>query len=236
MQEQTAVITGGTGNLGSVVTRRFLEEGAAVLVPWRSEGGWHKLRDGLPEDLNERLTGFQADLTDEDQVQDVMHAAAEQSGSIYALLNLAGAFAFGSNVWETDLETWTRMMEVNLRTAFLCCKHALPAMLERGAGRIVNVSSKAAVDVQAGAAAYAVAKSGILTLTRAMREELKGTGVSVYALMPAIIDTPTTRRIMPEGDHNRWVSPERIADVLLALCGDRMEAAGGTVVRVFGRL
>ncbi len=234
LQGRVAVVTGGTGNVGSVVTRRLLQQGAAVVVPWRGEEGWRELREGLPGELAGRLIGVRADLTEEDQVRELMRTALDQSGSVHALLNLAGGFAFGANVWETDLETWTRMMAVNLHSAFLCCKHALPAMRERGEGRIVNVSSKAAVDIQPGAAAYAVAKGGILTLTRALREELKGTGVSVYALMPSIIDTPATRRLMPDADHQRWVPPERVADVLLALCSEEMAPASGSVVRVFG--
>jgi NAD(P)-dependent dehydrogenase (short-subunit alcohol dehydrogenase family) len=109
-------------------------------------------------------------------------------------------------------------------------------MRESGTGRIVNVSSKAAVDIQPGAAAYAVSKAGVVTLTRALREELKGTDITVNAIMPGIIDTPVTRELMPDADRSTWVSPQSVADVLVALCGEGLSAASGSVLRLFGGL
>ena len=233
---QVAVITGGTGHLGSVVTLRFLDGGAMVAVPWRHEDGWRELEGRLSEEQRERCLGVRADLTDEEQVRELMGAAAERFGALDILLNLAGAYAFGRKLWETDAATWERMMAVNLRTAFLCSKHALPAMLKAGRGRIVNVSSKACEDLQPGAAAYAVAKAGLLTLTGALREELKGTGVTVNAVMPSIIDTPATRELMPKADPAKLVTPEQVADALVALCGDECDGVSGSVLRLFGSL
>ncbi len=236
LAEKVAVITGGTGNLGTVVTRRFLQQGARVVVPWHSEESWHSLRRELGDGLAADCRGIGADLTDEEQVRKVMDFAVDQFGNIDAQLNLVGGFAFGQRVWETELATWDKMMERNLKTAFLCCKHALKAMRQSGAGCIVNVSSKAAIDLQPGATAYAVAKGGIITLTRALREELKGTGIAVNAIMPGIIDTPVTRELMPEADHDSWVQPGQIAHVLATLCGGDMPALEGSVLRLFGGL
>jgi NAD(P)-dependent dehydrogenase (short-subunit alcohol dehydrogenase family) len=128
------------------------------------------------------------------------------------------------------------MMALNLKSAFLCCKHVLRAMRRTGEGRIINVASKACLDIQPGAAAYAVAKGGVVTLTRALREELKDARISVNALMPSIIDTPVTRELMPDGDPDRWVKPQQIADAVVALCGEGCGAVSGSVIRMFGAL
>jgi NAD(P)-dependent dehydrogenase (short-subunit alcohol dehydrogenase family) len=233
---RVAVITGGTGNLGRLVAERVLDEGAMVAVPWRTEQKWRDFEAGLPERQRERCLGVRADLTDEDQVARLMRSARERFGALDILLNLAGAYSFGRRLWETDAAAWDRMMALNLRTAFLCAKHAVPAMLEAGRGRIVNVSSKACEDLQPGAGAYAVAKAGLITLTRALRQELKGTGVTANVIMPSIIDTPETRGLMPDGDADRWVKPEQIADALVALCSEECDAVSGSVLRLFGGL
>jgi len=233
---KAAVITGGTGHLGRVVTARFLREGAGVLVSWRSEEEWRKLEASIDDEFSGRLVGLGTDVTNEEQVAELMRTAADRFGGVDALLNLVGGFAFGKDVWETDLETWNRMMDLNLKSAFLCSKHALPLMRKARAGSIVYVSSKACEDLQPGAAAYAVAKGALITLTRALREEVKNTGIRVNAVMPGIIDTPVTRRLMPKADTSKWVTPDQVADALVALCSDRCRAVSGSVVRLFGGL
>lgn len=229
-----AVITGGTGNLGRVVVDRFLQEGYHVHVPWHSESGWDELQDMVDPALSEHLRGSQTDMSDEPSVRDFMREVASQSGRLTALLNLVGGFAFGSKLWEMDLSTWQKMLTLNLTTAFLSCKHAIPQMREAPAAHIINVSSKAAVDLQPGSSAYAVAKSGIVTMTRALREELKSSNISVNAIMPAIIDTPATRNMMPEANQNKWVDPSDIAETLVTVSSGRCDALTGCVLRMFG--
>lgn len=231
-----ALITGGAGNLGRAVVQRFLEDGYSVLVPWHSREKYDSLRGDLDPGMAKRVEGIEADLTEEGDVSRVMQHLRENLGNPSVLLNLVGGFAFGAKVWEMDLGTWQKMLTLNLTTAFLCCKHTIPLMREMGGGAIVNVSSKACEDLQAGASAYAVSKGGIITLTRCLREELKGTGITVNAIMPSIIDTPVTREIMPGGDPEKWVRPTEIAEALVSLCDGRWEALSGSVLRFFGEL
>jgi NAD(P)-dependent dehydrogenase (short-subunit alcohol dehydrogenase family) len=230
-----AVITGGAGNLGSVVTRRFLEAEYLCCVPWHDSEKWEELQESVGNAADD-LEGIEADLTDEDDVAQVMHAVRELHGPLTVLLNLVGGFAFGKKAWEMEESTWRKMMDLNLTTAFLCCKHAVPLMKQAGGGRIINVTSKASIDLQVGASAYAVSKAGVTTFTRCLREELKGTGITVNAIMPSIIDTPVTRKLMPEGDVEKWVKPAEIAEALAALCSGSCDAVSGSVLRLFGEL
>jgi len=233
---RTAIITGGTGNLGSTVTRAFLAEGYRTAIPWLNHEEWDDLEADLDESERRRALPIRTDLTDEKQVKDMVSETYSEWGRIDCLLNLAGAVAFGQKIWEMELATWRKMLSINLTTAFLCCKHALPHMREQGRGRIVNVSSKVSRDIQPGAAGYAVAKGGITTLTRALREELKDTDITANVIVPSVIDTPVTREFISAGNPDKWVKPEEIADFLLALCGDRCRAVSGSELKLYGEL
>lgn len=233
--EQSAVITGGTGNLGRAVVDTFLDGGYSVFIPYHDEGKWGTFKETFDPEIADRIQGVPADLTEEADVRRMARKAEKEIGPPDVLLNLVGGFAFGDTIWGTDLSTWRKMMDMNLTTTFLCCKHMIPCMQERG-GRIVNVSSKAALDLQPGSAAYAVSKAGIITLTRMLHEELKDTNITANAIMPSIIDTPVTRDIMPGGDPEKWVQPGEIADTLLAVCSGQCDALSGSVLRLFGEI
>jgi len=231
---RVALITGGAGHLGSAVTKRLLADGARVVA---SEHSADKL-DELAETLGHpaALSTLVCDVTDEADVERVMARVHDEHGGPDALLNIVGGFAGGDTVAETDLATWQRMIAPNITSMFLCCKHALPLMLDAGFGRIVSVSSKAADDLPAGRAAYAVAKAGVLNLTACMAKELAGTGVACAAVMPSIIDTPATRGARPKADRARWVTPEEIADAMAWLISEQAGAVNGFVLRLYGGL
>jgi NAD(P)-dependent dehydrogenase (short-subunit alcohol dehydrogenase family) len=155
-------------------------------------------------------------------------------GGIDALVNVAGGFR-----WELlrdgEVETWDELYAINLRTAVVACKAALPALLERGRGRIINVGAGAAARAAAGMGAYAASKSGVERLTESLAAELRDRGVTVNAVLPGIIDTPRNRADMPDADFARWVAPEAIADVIVFLASDAARAVTGAAVPVFGR-
>ena len=227
---QIAVITGANGHLGQAVVRRFAAAGARLALLGRDQAALQAVAAGL------EATVYVCDVTDEPAVAAALRQAGDDLGTPYALLNVVGGYAFGAKVQELDLATWQQMLSLNLTSAFLCAKHVLPAMLAAGEGRILNVSSKVALDLPAGAAAYAVAKAGVNALTACLAKELRGTGVAVAALMPSIIDTPPNRASLPKADPAKWVTPEQIADAMLLLCAREAAALNGAIVPVFGGL
>jgi NAD(P)-dependent dehydrogenase (short-subunit alcohol dehydrogenase family) len=146
----------------------------------------------------------------------------------------------GGFTWETleegSLDSWARMQAMNLTTNATITKLALPALKASGArnggGRIVNIGAGAAIKAGLGMGAYAASKSGVHRLTEALAEELAGAGVTVNAILPSIIDTPTNRKDMPDADVSQWVKPEAIADVILFLASPAARAVTGALIPV----
>jgi NAD(P)-dependent dehydrogenase (short-subunit alcohol dehydrogenase family) len=228
-------VTGGAGALGGAVVRVFLEAGARVSVPFRKAGELDRLRESLELSSEAPLAGTLMDLDDETAVANYFESVAEDRGGLHALVNAAGGFAGGTPVHETPWAVWQKQLDVNLKTAVVCSRAAVPQMLKSGGGAIVNVSSRPALQSGKNIAAYAASKRALLALTDAMAAELVENDVTVNAVLPSTIDTPANRRAMPEADHARWVRPEAIARVILFLCGPDARIVSGAAVPVYGR-
>lgn len=232
---KTAVVTGGAGVLGSAVVREFLAAGARVAVPFRKPGELERLRERARLEPEAPLSGAVVDLTDETAVADFCESVAEDRGGLDVLVNAAGGFAGGKPVHETAWSLWQEQLDVNLKTAVLASRAAVPQMLRRGGGAIVNVSSRPAVQAAPGLAAYAASKRALLALTDAMAAEHSDSRITVNAVLPSTIDTPANREAMPEVDFSRWVPPEQIARVILFLAGPDARIVSGAHVPLYGR-
>ncbi len=226
----TALITGGSGGLGSAVTQGFLAAGWRVVVPIYDEAE----RDRVPE--HERLVLEPADLSDAASAAAVAAiAAAEEAAPLRAVVNLVGGFAAGERVHETPIEDFEAQLRLNLRPTYLVCQATIPHLQAGGGGAIVCVSSRAALRPFSGAAGYIVGKAGVLAFVDALATEYRQDDIRVNAILPSVIDTPANRRSMPDADHSRWVRPEQIADVVRFLCEDGAQAISGAHVPVYGR-
>ena len=219
LEGRVAVVTGGAGALGSAVVAAFLEAGSRVVVPHRQNGDLEGLRARLGIGADAPLSGSVVDLTDEAAVAEFFEHARSETGSVNALVNAAGSFSGGSPVHETPWVLWQSMLDVNLKTAVLASQAAARQMVLRGGGAIVNVSARAALHEGEKIAAYAVSKRALLQLTDAMAAELRPSGVTVNAVLPATIDTPANRKAMPDADFSTWTKPEDIARVIVFLAG-----------------
>jgi len=236
LKDKVAIVTGATGALGRVVTRRLALNGAKVVALYRKEKALDELREFLG-DQGSNVTGVMGDATDPQSVQGLVQKTIGEHGRIDILLNIVGAYAGGKSLAETDEKTWDTMMNVNLKSAFLCSKAVLPYMMERKQGKIVNVAARTAVQrgTRARSGAYAVSKAGVVTLTEALAEEAKDYGIQVNCIMPSTIDTEANRRMLPKADFTKWVDPEEIADVMLFLASDASKPTSGASVPVYGR-
>ena len=157
---------------------------------------------------------------------------ANWGGRLDAVVHTVGGYAGGTPLHETAVDEWDRMMSINLRSAFLMARAAIPRLPDGGS--LVFVSSRAALKGRKGHAAYAVSKAALLTLTEAIAEEYRGR-VRANAVLPGTIDTPANRAAMPDAKHETWTSPAEIARVILFLASGASNVISGTTVPVYGR-
>ncbi|MDQ3953253.1 MAG: SDR family oxidoreductase [Actinomycetota bacterium] len=232
MSPRRILVTGGTGALGTAVTRRFLEDGHHVAVSWVVEEEADRTRHELA-DFGD-LFLFSADLTRGADANRLVAEAEAALGGVDALVHLVGTWRGGVPLHEVDDAAWDLVMDVNLRTAFNCARAVLPGMLERGWGRLVFVSSRTARQGQSGQVAYAVAKSGVAALAEAIADETRGRGITSNAIAPSIIDTAANRRAFPDSDPGRWVRAEELAATISFLTSDAAAAITRTTLQVDG--
>ena len=234
LEGKVALITGGTGALGRPVTAAFAEAGARVAVPYILEAEVPECKTCLGP-RTDAVAFLKADVTKESEVQQLVRTVVGHLGRIDILLNLVGGYVGDIPVTELSEADWDRMLTMNLKSVFLCCKHVVPIMQQAGAGRIVNISSRAAIKVFPGISAYAAAKAGLLAFTETLASEVLKAGITVNAILPSVIDTPANRKAMPKTDHSPWVKPEEIARVLLFLCSEAAREISGASIPVYGK-
>ncbi len=226
----SAIVTGGTGGLGSAVVERLLDDGWRVVVPWIVEQELERVpvRDGLEL--------VQADLFDQDAVASVVAAAAgAPEAPLRGVVNLVGGFAAGGRVHETPIDEFEKQFRLNLRPTYLVTAAAMPHLLSAGGGAIVCVGSRAAVQPFSGAAGYISSKAAVIAFAQAVAAEYKNDGIRCNAILPSVIDTPGNRASMPKADHSKWVRPAEIAGVIAALLTDQSSPVNGAAVPVYGR-
>jgi len=221
LQGKRIVITGAAGALGRGVSECARALGAeAVLVDLA-------FPPDTPGDGSLRLA---VDLGDAVATR----ACFAQIGRVDGLFNLAGGFAMGPRTWEVADDEWAQMYQINVATMQNAVRAAVPGMIERGRGSIVNVGALGALKGQGHMSAYCAAKSVVMRLTESLSAELKHHGVNVNAVLPSMIDTPRNRADMPDADPSLWVSPQDLGNVICFFGSDAARAIHGALVPVAG--
>lgn len=228
--ERVVLVTGGSGGLGSAVTEAFMEDGWRVAVPTHSSGGSDALT-ALAERHPDRLTWFGADLATEVGAGEAVARTTNWGGRMDAVVHTVGGYAGGAPLHETAVDDWDRMLSINLRSAFLIARAAIPRLADGGS--LVFVSSRAALTGRKGHVPYAVSKAALLTLVEAISEEYRGR-VRANAVLPGTIDTPANRASMPGAKHETWTPPAEIARVILFLASGGSATVSGAAVPVYG--
>ena len=230
---RSVVLTGvgREGQVGEAVARAFAERGARVFLVGRREDEVRARADALIA-AGLRSAALSADLCDPVAVEALAARVRDATGGrVHALVHLAGGFAASGPVADSDVAVWTRQVTINLTTAYVTARAFLP-LLRATKGAIVFFGSEAALPGArvAGIAAYAAAKTAVLTLAQAIAQEERDNGVRANALAPAAIRTAANLAEM--GADTAYVTREAVADVVLWLCSDAARAVTGQVVRV----
>ena len=230
MAQGAIVVTGGTGGLGIGVCQVLRGSARRLVVTWLVPGERERAEQALGAAVDLR----EADVTDPASVG-ALAGELDAGEGVWAVVHLVGGYRDGDPVATMDLDAWDRQMDLNLRSAAVTMRAFLPGMIRRGGGRVVAVSSRAAVRSFAGAAAYAASKAGLIALVAAASEEVKHDGVTVNCVVPSVINTPANRAAQGQADHSRWVKPEEIGHVIAFLASPEASAVTGAALPVYGR-
>jgi NAD(P)-dependent dehydrogenase (short-subunit alcohol dehydrogenase family) len=241
-----AIVTGAGGGIGEATALRFGEEGARLLVCDLPSAELEAVA-GRVRAAGGEAAALPADVSDEAQVQALVQHALTGWGRLDVLVNNAG-IAGGADVVSTTLEDWDRILAVNLKGPFLCCKYAVPAMLRGGGGSIVNVASISSTCGIPGQAAYGPSKGGLLQLTRQLAIEYAQQNIRVNAVAPGTIDTPMLRKVLASLENpntlmdflmqnhpvGRVGQPVEVANAIVFLASDEASFITGASLAVDG--
>lgn len=231
-----ALITGGSRGLGRAAARALTVDGWQVAVTGRDAASL----DAVVE-AGEATLSLPGDASESEHVRAAVARTQDELGPIDLLLANAGAFSTGGRLWDSDPDQWWRDVTVNLRGPALALHAALPAMVDRGSGRIVLMGSGFGMRPTPGASAYAVSKAAVARLVDTVAGELDGTGVTLLAVSPGMVATDMTHGF-PEGflgfrpelrdpAPERWSAPEGFTGLLLRIASGELDALHGRFLR-----
>jgi NAD(P)-dependent dehydrogenase (short-subunit alcohol dehydrogenase family) len=221
---RTIVVLGGRGALGRAVVARLRDDGALVVAADARPPG-----DGFGDSDVRHVT---VDLLDEASVSAALAAAPAP----LAVVNVVGGYTPPQAVTDLDVSVLRQQFELNLVTAAIVTKYAMPLLAAQGGGAIVHTSSRVAAEKGENSFSYSVAKLGVVRLVEAAGAEGMRQGVRVNCIMPSIIDTSANRAAIPDADYDRWPKPEELAAVLSFLVSDDAALISGAAIPVYGRV
>ena len=239
LENKVALITGGASGIGAATVRLFRQEGAGVIVADCDADGGEQLASDLGHDVDFRV----CDVTDEEQVVQLLQHIVTAHGRLDCAVNNAGIVGEPASIERMFLADWQRVLDINLSGVFLCLKHELEVMQAANSGAIVNVASGAALMAVPNMAAYCASKHGVLGLTRTAAMENARRGIRINAVLPGSIATPMLQRTLSRGGDveqlgessipcGRFGRPEEVAQSIAWLCSDRASYVSGEALSV----
>ena len=233
---KTVLVTGGTGGIGRALVRAFSESGYAVAFTYKSNIA---VAEELSRDF--RALAIRADGCIEGEVDAAVRAVLKEYGRLDCLVNNAAVSAF-SLFTDITLDEWNRMLATNLTSAFLYSRAAIPDMLSRKTGRIINISSMWGLVGASCEVHYSAAKAGLIGMTKALAKELAPSGITVNAVAPGVIDTPMNSHLDAEAlaalceetPLGRLGRADEVAAAVLYLASDAAAFVTGEVLNISG--
>jgi NAD(P)-dependent dehydrogenase (short-subunit alcohol dehydrogenase family) len=247
---QHAIITGASRGIGAAIAAALARDGASLTLIGRSEPHLADEAAGLREAFRVNVEALRADVTRDDQLEAAFATATQRLGNAHILVNNAG-IAEGAPVVQMTRELWDRTLATNLTAAFVGTRLVLPAMIEAGSGRIINMASTAGLHGVARVSAYAASKHGLVGFTRSVALEVAHQGITVNAVCPGYVDTDMARRavdavmtgtgrsaaeairaITRSSALNRLLAPAEVADIVAWLCTTAAATITGQAITV----
>ena len=239
---KVAIVTGASRGIGRAIALALARDGADILVNARSNIGEARKVAGKIESMGRRVLVILADVSNKEDVDNMVKKTIEVFGKIDILVNNAGVVGSTVPIQELKEEDWDRIISVDLKGTFLCCKAVVPHMINRRSGKIVNISSIAGKEGNANMTAYSAAKAGIIGFTKALSEEVARYGIRVNCVCPALIETELAERMdkqqaeylkskIPLG---RLGKPEEVAELVKFLVSDASDFIAGQAYNIDG--
>lgn len=234
LQDMGALVTGGGRGIGRQAALALAEAGAHVVVTARSRDELEETVELIREAGGPPASAIVGDVTIPDQVAQTVSRAEEQLGAIDVLVNAAGTSpSAAAPIADADVEDWWHVVEVNLRGPMLFVRHVVPGMIQRGRGRIINLSSLAGIDARTagGASAYGVSKAALLRFSEVLAAELEGTGVVAFELSPGLVRTQMTDHPIFAGiPDDQWTPIEVAGSAVVTLASGELDELTGRFV------
>ena len=236
-EKRIAIVTGGSRGIGAAICRRLARLGMSVHFVYRNADDAARQVVTDIESAGGKAIAHKADVSDEEEVGNLINEVFEEEEAIHILVNNA-AIADDQLLALTDLARWERVLRINLIAPFLMCRAVLPIMLEQTWGRIINISSNSVRIPGAGQTAYAASKGGLEALTRALAAEVGRKGIRVNTVAPGTVKTDMTERFVSELTADRmgarWGMPEDISGIVGFLATDEADYIQGQTITVDG--
>jgi NAD(P)-dependent dehydrogenase (short-subunit alcohol dehydrogenase family) len=226
MEGRVVIVTGADGGLGKSVTQALLERDATVV------GTSRKIQ--TTEFQHPSFFGIPADISNREGSTRLIDEVLSRFGKLHVLVHTVGGFAGGQAVVDTDDDTFQRMMDLNLKPLLHMLRAAIPPLRESGAGCVIAVGSRAAVEPGVRVGAYSASKAAMLSVMRTVALENKDGGLRANVILPGTIDTPANRRSSPDADFSKWVRPAAIATLITWLAGDEGRDINGAAIPIYG--
>ena len=242
LEGQVALVTGASRGIGAVIARRLAQDGAKVAVNYQSsEEAARQVAQSII-DLGGEALVMAGDVSREDSAEGFVKQVLEQWGRIDILVNNAG-ITRDRLLLRMTAEDWDRVIEVNLRGAFLCTRYVMPHLIRRRQGRVINISSVVGLGGNPGQANYAASKAGLIGFTKAVAREVASRNITVNALAPGFIDTggmvdqmteEARKQVLGRIPMGRFGSADDVAEAVVFLCGPGAGYITGQVLTIDG--
>ncbi|HEY8227994.1 MAG TPA: SDR family NAD(P)-dependent oxidoreductase [Pyrinomonadaceae bacterium] len=249
LENKIALITGGGRGIGRAIALAFAREGAKVIVSARTK---HQV-EAVAKEIGPNALALVCDVANPQSVAGMFRQAGDVLGAAPDILVNNAGIAESATLIHTDDDLWQRHIAINLSGTFYCTRAALPSMIERNWGRIINIASIAARMGAPYIAAYSASKHGVLGLTRSVALEVAAHGITVNAICPGYVDTDMTTRAVQNittrtgrsteealhilekmSPQNRLITPEEVAAVALLLASEEGRGINGQAINIDG--
>lgn len=223
---RVAIVTGADGGLGKSVTQALLDVGAIVV------GTSRKIQASQFD--HPSINAIPADVSTKEGAAGLIDQVLSRFGKLQVLVHTVGGFAGGQAIVDTEDDTFQRMMELNLKPLLHMLRAAIPPLRESGAGCVIAVGSRAAVEPGPTLGAYSASKAAMLSVMKTVALENRDAGLRANVILPGTIDTPANRRANPDADYSKWVQPAAIASLITWLAGDAGRDINGAAIPIYG--